>query len=275
MFEQLYKEEWLESKARFAFLLGMSYSVFGIFSAMVLFPDDPGMASVAFTSLLLVPSIHTLLTMEASKMASESRFSLARLFWDHSDILTIYFFVFIGSLLTFGFFSAMWPPVATSAIFASQSKIAYFVSGRAAASGQFMMDLLANNARVLLICLLMSFFYGAGSVFILIWNASAWGVIFGLAAKQSAAGATHPVLHFFYTILLVSPHLVLEAGSYFFAATAGGIISKGVIREKFLSPRFNRVIQDGLYLFLLSAIFVVIAAYVEAYFTPWILATFR
>lgn len=274
MFEQLYQEEWLESKGRFAFLLGIAYSVLGIFSAMVLFPDDPGMPSVAFTSILLVPTIHNLLSLEANQMARESRFSIARLLWDHWDILTIYLFMFLGSLLTFGFFAAMWPPVATSAVFASQAKVA-IASGQATAQSAFMMSLLSNNARVLLICLLMSFFYGAGSIFVLIWNASAWGVIFGLAAKQSAAGAAHPVLHFLYTILLVSPHLVLEAGSYFFAAVAGGIISKAVIREKFLSARFNRVVMDGIYLFVFAAVFVVVAAYVEAYITPWVLLRFR
>ena len=271
MFEQLYKEEWVEAKARLAFLLGVAYSVMGIFSAMVLFPDDPGLASVAFTSLLVVPSLHNLLALEANQMAREARFSIARLLWDHWDIIVIYFFLFFGALVTFGFFAAMWPPVATSAIFTPQTKATMAVGN--AVRQDIMLNYLSNNARVLLISLITSFFYGAGAVFIIIWNASAWGVFFGVAARQSSH-ALHPVIQFFYTLLLVSPHLILEAGSYLFAAMAGGIVSKAAIRERFLSPRFNRVVQDGLYLFLFAIAFVVVAAYLESYLTPWVLQSF-
>lgn len=272
MFEQLYKEEWVEAKARLAFLLGVSYSVFGIFSAMVLFPDDPGFVSVAFTSLLVTPSLHTLLSLEANKMAREARFSVARLLWDHWDIFEVYLFLFLGALVTFGFFSAMWPTGATGAIFTPQTH-ATAALGQATKSGM-MMDYISHNSRVLLISLITSFFYGAGAIFILMWNASAWGVFFGVQAKASAS-ALHPLLQFFTSLILVSPHLILEAGSYFFAALAGGIISKAAIREKFLSARFNRVVQDGLYLFLFAIIFVIVAAYLEAYLTPLVLAYFR
>ena len=272
MFEQLYKEEWLEAKGRLAFLLGIAYSIMGIFSAMVLFPDDPGLASVAFTSLLLVPSLHQLFSLEANKMAGEARFSIARLLWDHWDIFVIYLFLFLGALLAFGFFAAMWPPVATSAIFTPQTKATMALGSAYGGRSAVMFEYLSNNARVLLISLVTSFFYGAGAIFIIIWNASAWGVFFGIQARQSAH-AIHPVVQFLYSIVLVSPHLILEAGSYFAAAMAGGIISKAAIREKFLSSRFSRVVQDGLYLFLFAIAFVIAAAYIEAYITPWILSS--
>ena len=50
--EQLYSVKWLEQKARYAFLMGFVYALMGMVSALFLFPEDPGLVSVAFTSLL-------------------------------------------------------------------------------------------------------------------------------------------------------------------------------------------------------------------------------
>jgi len=55
---------WMEKKVRYAFLLGLVYSTIGIISAMFLFGKNSGLAAVAFTSILLIPSLNKLLTME-------------------------------------------------------------------------------------------------------------------------------------------------------------------------------------------------------------------
>ena len=72
VFEQLYSSEWIEKKARYAFLMGLSYSILGIASALFLFPTNPGMVSIAFTSLLILPSLNKLLSIE------ENEYSLQR-----------------------------------------------------------------------------------------------------------------------------------------------------------------------------------------------------
>ena len=53
--EHLFPEDWLEHKGRYAFILGVVYSVIGIIIATILFPGDPALVAVAFTSLLLLP----------------------------------------------------------------------------------------------------------------------------------------------------------------------------------------------------------------------------
>ena len=69
MLEQLFPASWIERKSWFAFVLGVSYAILGIGSALLLFPKQPGLAAVAFTLLLSFPSLNKLLTVEEKQAA--------------------------------------------------------------------------------------------------------------------------------------------------------------------------------------------------------------
>lgn len=265
VFEQLYSSKWIEQKARYAFLMGVSYAIIGIASAMLLFPEDPGLVAIAFTSLLIVPSLNKLLSIEAKQAAVSKGFVLARIFKDHWDIIKVYIFLFLGIMLAFAFFSLVWPSVATSAIFREQSNV-IGSTGHAIYGGQNILNaLILNNLKVLVFCLIASLVYGSGAVFIITWNASVWGTIFGMIAKNSALVAgQNPFAFFLITLIAVFPHLILEASSYFLAVISGGIISKAVIHEKIFSRRFQQIMQDGLVMFVLALIVLFIAAFIEA-----------
>ena len=265
--EQIYSSRWIERKSRYAFLMGLSYSIIGIASAMVLFPGDPGLAAIAFTSLLILPSLNILLSVEENEAARKEKFNLIGLFKDHNDIFKVYLFLFLGIMLSFSFFSIAWPSIATSRIFTQQVNVFGWAAGNAAyiKTGMFS-SLLSNNLKVLVFCLLASLIYGSGSIFIITWNASVWGTIFGMVARESALASGHnPFVYFALTIVAVFPHMILEASSYFIAAISGGIVSKAVIREKPFSRRFTQIIEDGLIMFAIALVVLVIAVYIEAY----------
>ena len=57
--------------------------------------------------------------------------------------------------------------------------INYQVTGNAINAGGVFLKIFLNNIRVLTFCLLFSFFYGVGAIFILTWNASVIGVAIG------------------------------------------------------------------------------------------------
>ena len=67
MFEQIYTPKWLISKPRYGYLLGLVFAIFGIFSAKLIFGSNPGIMSVAFTSMLLMPLLNNLLGLTESK----------------------------------------------------------------------------------------------------------------------------------------------------------------------------------------------------------------
>lgn len=266
MLEQLFPASWIERKSWFAFVLGVSYSIMGIGSALLLFPKEVGLAAVAFTSLLALPSLNKLLTLEAKQAAREKVFNLSDPFKNHRDIFGVYIFLFIGVFFVFSVFSVVLPGISTNEIFAGQIT-AVGLSGSAAGGGSFG-SIFSNNLIVFFFALIASFIYGSGSIFIIIWNASVWGVVFGVIARDAAAITNYnPLVYLFLTIIAVTPHLVTEASAYIMAAISGGIVSKAVILEKLFSDRFTKVIQDALVIFFVAIVLLVVAAYVETNIT--------
>lgn len=274
VFEQIFKVKWIESKPRHAFILGFIYSVLGIICAyLILQPDYAGLMSIGFTSLLLVPSLNKLLAIEENQDVREKKLSLKLLFKDHYDIIEVYIFLFLGILLAYAVFSLILPTLTTMQLFRSQLVIADKLSGNAVnavQSGVFFKDILKNNLIVLIVCLVFSLIYGAGSILFLTLNASVWGVVFGYVAKsQAVAASQHPFIAFILIMVSVFPHMIVEASSYFFAIIGGGIVSKAVIREELGSKKFNHVFTDGLIFFAMGVLLVFIAAILEAYLFPY------
>ena len=74
--EQLYSAKWIAQKTRYAFLMGVGYSVLGIIAAMLIFPKNPGIVAITFTSLLILPSLTKLISIEANQAARESKFNI-------------------------------------------------------------------------------------------------------------------------------------------------------------------------------------------------------
>lgn len=266
MLEQMYPVSWIEQKAKFAFLMGITYSILGIFSGILLFRNDPALPAIAFTSLLLLPSLNKMLSIEEKQASSEKSFNISSPIKDHKDIFKVYIFIFLGILLTFSFFAVALPEISSSQIFRDQLD-AVGVSGQATSFSDFS-SILSNNIMVVSFFLLASFFYGSGSVFLLVWNASVWGTIFGVFARNAAlASNENPFIYFGLTLLLVSPHVIAEASAYLLAAISGGIVSKATLREKLFSERFTIIIKDAVIIFTVALILLILGSYIEVYIT--------
>jgi len=268
--EQAFRAQWLEKRPISAFFLGLLYALVGILSAKLIFPASTSMMAVAFTSILLIPSINKLLSDEENVEIRETKFSLKMLIKDHRDIFEIYFFMFLGVLTMFALFALFMPQATTLKMFSSQLKVAGF-TGQAFMSQVFnpeTMSILLNNIIVMVACLLLSIAYGAGSILFLVWNASVWGTVFGYVAHMSI-GQAHPLIAFGVVMAPVLAHMITEALSYFSAAVVGGVVSKAVLREDLFSEKFHHILSDSMMLLLLGFIIVVIAALIEVHLYPY------
>jgi len=265
--EQIYSVHWLKSKPRYTFLLGVTYSLFAIFLAILIFPKNLGLVSIALTSLIILPSLNKLMELEENEDARRKvNLNLRYLFTEHIDVIKVYLFLFLGIMFTYTFFSVVFPSLTNSAVFQAQIELVG-EAGKAIDWTQNIPMILGNNFRIMLFCLLTSFIYGSGAVFILAWNASAWGVILGIIIKNGSLLTTgNPVVYILITFIAVFPHIIAEASAYFLVAISGGIISKASLREKFLSSRFKHVVIDGLAIFVVASIILIIAAVIEANF---------
>jgi len=267
MFEQLYTPEWLISKPYYGYLLGLVFAIFGIFSSKVIFGSNPGLMSVAFTSILLIPTLHRLISITESREVREDKFNIFNLLREHLDIMKLFMYIFLGIMTSYAFFTIVWTNAFSLKVFAPQLNAAG-ITGAAYLKGRFLY-ILSNNIKVLLVCFLLSFFYGAGSIIFIAWNASVWGAVFGFFARQSSSLAhQNPFLGFMTLMIPIFPHMLTEAISYFSATMVGGIISKAVIKEKWMSKRFKHVMSDSLIFLILALILIIFAAYLEVYIFP-------
>ena len=60
VFEQLYTADYLHDHPWYGFLLGIGYTLLGIFIALVLWPSDPALIAVGIISILCMPSLFQL-----------------------------------------------------------------------------------------------------------------------------------------------------------------------------------------------------------------------
>jgi len=233
---------------------------------VILFPEDPTIVAIAFIAIMFYPSINTLLKQEEEIEATKETFSLIEFFREHKHVFRVYILFFLGILLAFSFFSLILPSLATNHIFKNQIDVMYGSgAGKAFDLGLFV-DIFQNNLSVLLLCFIAALLFGDGSIFLIIWNASVWGTIFGNLARTAALNvAKNPFIYFLIIIVVVFPHMVLEAFSYICSATAGGVISKGLIGERFFSERFRFIIKNIIILLIFALLILVIAVTIETY----------
>ncbi|MEK6939817.1 MAG: hypothetical protein AABX31_03750 [Nanoarchaeota archaeon] len=275
--EHIFPEDWLERRGIYAFLLGMGYSLVGVLIASILFPGDPALVAVAFTSMLLLPELYKIFSIEERQESLEQRVSLRSLWRDDIEVVRIYIFLFLGIMFVYSVGTILLPELQANSLFREQLEIRFgqgfsgnAVAGQATSAEVFssglFYTLLTNNFLVLMACFILALLAGDGAIFMITWNASVWGTIFGLTAKNAAVFAgKHPLYFFGLIMLIVFPHMIIEAISYFLAAISGSVISKDVILEQFASERFFEVFGFNLYLLLFGLFFLLLGAIVETF----------
>ena len=267
--ERLYPLDLIERHVLYAFMLGAGYAFIGIGASVLLFPEDPAIVAVAFISLMFYPTVNSILRQEEEiESQIEEEFRLHTFIRDHHNSFKIYSLFFLGTLLGFSFFALMLPSLATNHIFENQINVLYGagLAGKAYFSSALFKNILINNLNVLLLVFVAAFVFGEGGLFLIVWNASVWGTIFGNLAKTAAlSSAQNPITVFGTVIFTVFPHMMLEAFSYICAATAAGILGKGMLREELFSERFNRILRNTVFFMIFALGVLLIAVTVETY----------
>ncbi|MFH1324503.1 MAG: stage II sporulation protein M [Nanoarchaeota archaeon] len=265
--EQIYPLKLIEKNPLYALLLGVSYSIIGVGASLLLFPEDPAIVAVAFIALIAAPTLSKLLKQEEGIESKKRSFSLINFYKDHKNVFIIYLLLFFGIFLAFSFFALVLPSLTTNHIFENQLNVLYGTkTGQAIFSKTLFLDILRNNLSVMALCFITSFVFGDGGIFLITWNASVWGTIFGNLAKTASSHAIQsPSYYFFIVLAIVFPHMILEVFSYISSATAGGIMSKGFLGESFFSKRFKAVTKNTVILFAFALLILIIAVVVETF----------
>jgi uncharacterized membrane protein SpoIIM required for sporulation len=287
--ESLISPENAENRPALLIFLGFLYTTLALFLSYYIFEAYSGIFMVFLATLAASPLIYRLMKMEEEKDLTDIEEKV--LLKEHSKALKAFMYLFIGATLCFSFWYAVLPAEMTNTIFHSQSSTIGAINAKVTEESGPSMSQFANivspasvfskiffnNVKVLLFCILFSFLYGAGAIFILIWNASIVGTAIGMfirtsieamsaAACGSNAGTTFCAVS--SGILRYAVHGIPEILAYFIAALAGGIISIAVINHEFTSRKFEHILLDSADLLMLAIGILFLAALIEVFITP-------
>jgi uncharacterized membrane protein SpoIIM required for sporulation len=228
--------------------------------------------SIAFTALLLLPLIRKILERQKDLAVKSRKAGPMSLIMDNADTLKIYLYLFIGIMLTFTIISVA-TPIEVFVKFpegVSVMSVSLYSSPTSLSFGDFF-SIIGNNIRVIIFCYMVSLFLGTGAIFIISWNASVWGSIFGSVAKNVAVTSSQSPLIFLLLIsLVVLPHLLLEAIGYIVAGIAGGILSAGMLNGNYHTKGFETLIKKSLFMLWLSLFLIFVGAIVESQLAPYL-----
>jgi len=268
-----------ERRPWFVLTLGFFYGIIALFLALWIFEDHASLVMVFLAVMASVPLIYNLMIYEEEKDLLDDSIEKS-LLKEHSKALTAMMMIFIGLALAFTLLYVFLPNEMASEVFRVQTQtianLNQQVTGQVAQTS-LLSKIFLNNVKVLIFCILFSFVYGAGAIFILTWNASVIGAAAGNfirthLAQYATTSGLPKIGAFFYigslSILRYAVHGIPEILAYFVAALAGGIISVAIIRKDYRKKNFQKILLDVSDLVLLSVLILFIAALLEVFVTP-------
>jgi uncharacterized membrane protein SpoIIM required for sporulation len=223
-----------------------------------------GMFALAFA---LIPSSYIMTALiRKEEMMEEKviRKHYSKGFWErHEKDVLIFLYFFGGAALAFAVATMVLPQdtfqVQISSICGMRPYLSACgggVSGAVAELSPDFQKIFLNNMQVWFFSFLLAFIFGAGSAFIILWNAGILGIYIGLISRQLAE------------IPLISirflPHGIPEIAGYICAGLAGTLISTAIIR-KADREIVGKVLLDSIKVLAVGAIFVLLGAAIEAY----------
>jgi len=274
MLESLINFEEMQNKPHLIFIWTVILSSVAIlFSAQlsyvvqssgVLF-DLSGIFAVMFT---IIPAIF-FFTMLIKRREREEEKAIEKhyqkSFWNkHSKDIIMFLVFFFGVSITFAVWSFFLPPdfFQVQLVKIGQMRGTEIITGNLV-EGAFISNfstILLNNAQVMVFAFLFSFMFGAGAIFIIVWNASILGVYIGQYSKMMWNISVWQIP----LSLLFLPHAIPEIAGYICAALAGGLISAAILRKN-SSKVFKTILIDSMKIFALGLILILIGAGIESF----------
>ena len=280
--ESLVSVDKAERNYKTMFFYGFLFVSIAIILALWIFREQSSMVMVFLVVIACIPLMYNTMKHEESiDMNTEQERTLLR---EHSKALRFLMFLFFGFIVAF----ALWFTVlgvledyniisqkTAETLFQTQlttigqinSKITGDMTS-SVTSGGILTQIFLNNFKVLLFCIFFSFFYGAGAIFILTWNASVIGAAIGTFIREKLVHFGSYFVVVPLALMRYMTHGFFEILAYFIGGLAGGIISIAIIRHHTDNKKFKTVLTDSLDLIILAVIILIIAALIEVYITP-------
>ncbi len=271
--------EYAEKRPLLAVGLGIFISLLAIGLSFFIVPDQSSWVSVIFVVLFIIPLIVAIEKYEEKRDMTES-VQETTLLREHGTAITFLIFWFIGVTLAFSFVGLLGGAELTDQLFETQQNTLLTINGKATemnhnANFQYFKTVFFNNIRVMILCLVTSFLFGFGAIFILTWNATviAAALIDFINVKLNAPGIFIPTLsHYFVSFIQgffrYFIHGAFEMSGFFMGGLAGSIIGFSIINKDYRSQKFERIILDTNILIVIAIGLIVVAGLIETFISP-------
>ena len=259
--ESLFPDKSIESKPLDMLLVSMIVTFAAILSSYFVFPKYAGIIMPLLVAVGMAPLMYRIFQEEEEEIdeVAESKLVMG-FFRRHGSTFKLFSLLFLGGFIVVFLVAVLAPAEFVDSFFKPQmddiGSVQSLASGAAVQPGVFDAIML-NNLKVMAFAFLLSFLFGTGAVFILSWNAS----ILGIYLANFARGGLYNQL--LMTTGGMLPHTVSELAAYFLAGIAGGILSVGMVREKWGTPEFKLLFRDSLFLMCLALAAILVGAVIE------------
>ncbi len=284
--ESIFTPQNAEQHPKYMLLFGFVIVILASLLSLWIFPAYATLVFVFLTTMAGIPLIYRTIKLEENKDLLDMQ--EVPLLKEHWKALRFFMYLFIGITIGVATLYVMLPGDTVNIVYQAQIEtltsingvgptVSGAVTGMATTKFGVFKNIMFNNLNVTIFCILFSFLYGVGAIFILTWNASVIGVAIGNFIRSNLAMYSHLIgLEKMYNYLKVvtlglfkyTIHGIPEILAYFTAGLAGGIISIAVIKHNMNSRKFEHVLLDSADLILLSIGLIVLAAILEVYLTP-------
>ncbi|HDL02472.1 MAG TPA: hypothetical protein ENH20_01410 [Candidatus Pacearchaeota archaeon] len=290
MIELIMKPKRAERRPWEMFFVGLFWASVSLLLVSVIFGKNSilrsgsGLLIVIFTVICCLPFMYYIIKLEEGKDIAIN--DSGRLIKEHSRAVYALIWMFLGFVVAFSFWYLVLPwdlgvvsipgnsgenfnfQIRTFCAINSPSHFDYCVeqngvpigTGYATGAGA-VLGIFANNIYVLIFTILFSLAFGAGAMFLLVWNASVIAAAIGIFAKGDISQLPLGLMRYMI-------HGVPEIAAYFIGALAGGIVSVAVIRKDLRGEGTWAILQDSLLMVIIAIVILVIAALMEVYLTP-------
>ena len=284
--ESLVRPKAAEKRPSSMFFLGFLYASVAMFLSLWIFRDQTSLVMVFLTVMAALPLVYDTIKYEEKKDLEIKEES--KILKEHSKALAFFMYLFLGTVFSYSVWYILLPENVIGSVFNTQIStikninsnifgIELFLTTGSVTSASLLGQIFANNLKVLIFSLFFSFFFGAGALFILIWNASvisaAIGNFFRVNIAEYAASLGWIKVGGYFHIFSLSLmryfiHGLPEILAYFIGGLAGGIISIAITRHDVGTKEFRKVLLDSLDLIIIAVGLLFFAALLEVFVTP-------
>lgn len=264
------KLDWIKKRHYLCLFFGFAYTFIGYGVGSYIFDSGVSIAMLFLATLLLVPTLVKLIDEEER---IERKQGLKHFFRNHKNIVEAYLFLFLGIFL--GYVVLGFAVHGFEEIFSFQVDFLEKQEGLNSEVIQGFYDkplqptignvhsIINNNLLIVMITFILSFVYGVGAIFLIVLNSSVFAAFVVYVSREIATtiGDVLKILGYF------SIHLIPEIAGFLLAAIAGGVFSKAIMSEKFMSKEFRNVARDAMVIMGIAIMLIVIGAFLEVFVT--------